>query len=161
MAKNTSKPTTGRPTTEIVDFAEARAKKLEEKRQNASRIIFKQMLGIYVVTGDEATRALEIIDVSEEGCSFQVPLNIKDPWPSDLKEIPIRMYFSQDTYLPLNLKIQNSRPYLEEGVRYTRVGCVIDNTFSSYEVYKNFVRFLKSYAEQAHKDLGDNTLFYI
>ncbi len=145
----------------VIDFGQARAQRLEEKRRKTERIFFKQILGIYSVTNNDDARQIEIVDVSEEGVSFQVPFNSTDPWPKDKSEIPIRLYFSQDTYLPITLQIQNSRPYIENGVRFTRYGCKVDNTLSSYVAYLRFVQFMKTYAEHAHKDTGKVTFFYL
>jgi hypothetical protein len=145
----------------VIDFTQVRAQKLEEKRRKTERIFFKQLLGIYSVTNNEDARQIEIVDVSEEGISFQVPFNSNDPWPRDKSEVPIRLYFSQDTYLPITLQIQNSRPYIENGVRFTRYGCKVDNTLTSYVAYLRFVQFLKTYAEHAHKDTGKVSFFYL
>lgn len=146
---------------EIIDFSEKRAQRLDEKRRKTERIFFKQMLGIYCVTEGTDLKAVELMDVSEEGCSFQVPFDSKDPWPKDSNEVALRLYFSQDTYLPVTLKIQNSRPCIEEGVRYVRYGCAIDKGISSYEAYLLFVKFLASYSEHARRDTGKATLFYL
>lgn len=146
----------------VVDFTEVRARKLEEKRRNTERIFFKQILGMYCVVGNkDQLRQIEILDVSEEGCSFQVPFDPDDPWPSSLKELDVRLYFSQDTYIPIQLTIQNSRPSIDDGRRYMRFGCSVDQSLSTYKVYCQFVRFLSLYSEHAHRDMGDVTLFYL
>mgnify|MGYP001586672425 CR=1 FL=1 len=144
----------------IVDFNEVRAQKLEEKRRKTERIFFQNLLNVYCVTGNSEIRQIELVDVSDEGCSFQVPHDSNHPWPTT-DELLIRLYFSQDTYLPINLKIQNSRACIEKGKRYTRYGCLVDKTLTSYQTYMQFVRFLKLYAEHAHKDKGDVTVFYL
>ena len=145
----------------IVDFSEFRAKKLEEKRRKTERIFFKQILGMYSVVGNEEMRAVELVDVSEEGCAFQVPFDPNDPWPKNMEQIPVRLYFSQDTYLQLHLEIMNSRPCIEEGRRYTRYGCKVDKSLTAYETYAQFVKFLTLYAQHAHKDKGKATVFYL
>ena len=148
----------------VVDFNEARAQKMDEKRRQTERIFFKQMLGVYCVTEEQngsQLRSIEPIDVSEEGLSFQVPHESKNPWPKDAENLSLRLYFSQDTYLPIRLKIVNSRAYIENGTRYVRYGCAIDSTAASYPAYRNLVGFMKAYAEHARKDLGDVTLFYL
>ena len=105
---------------------------------------------------------LELIDISSEGLAFQVPHTEEENLPKDSsKDLSIRLYFSQDTYLPINVTIQNASPVIVEGSRYTRYGCKIDQSFASYQTYLQFVQFLKSYAEHAHKDMGDVTLFYL
>ena len=145
----------------VIDFNEVRAQKLEEKRRTTERIFFKHLLNVYSVVGDDTMCPIEFIDVSEEGCSFQVPYDPERPWPTNLNELPIRIYFSQDTYLEVRVKIQNSRPSIENNRRYVRFGCAIDTTTASYAAYKQFVAFLKLYSEHAHKDLGDVSIFYL
>lgn len=146
----------------VVDFNEVRANKLDEKRRKTERIFFKHLLGVYCVMGDEKMRAVELVEVSEEGCSFQVPHDTAQVWPPQgMTEFPLRLYFSQDTYLPLQLKITRSRPSIEDGVRYVRFGCSVDQSLSSYEAYVQFVKFLKAYSTHAHKDMGDISVFYL
>ena len=157
----TDKGKSGNTPPHIVDFTRVRAQKMEDKRRKTERIFFKHLLGVYSVAGESQLRQIEIMDISEEGLSFQIPHDVNKPWPEDLKEFPIRLYFSQDTYLPLNLKIQNSNPAIEDGRRVTRFGCLIDKTLSSYPAYQGFVKFLKLYSEHAHKDMGDVTVFYL
>ncbi|MBC7692202.1 MAG: hypothetical protein H7222_10565 [Methylotenera sp.] len=146
---------------QVVDFTEARAVKMDEKRRKTERIFFKHLLGVYCVTGNTQMRPIELVEVSEDGCSFQIPFDGKTPWPAEHTEIPIRLYFSQDTYIPVHIKVQNSRDCIDEGSRYTRFGCAVDETFASYPAYQQFVRFLKSYSEHAHKDKGDVSIFYL
>lgn len=145
----------------VVDFSKLRTKRLDQKRRKNERIFFKQLLGIYTVVGHEEMREIEIVDVSEDGCSFQVPHNVDDPWPGKQTDLPVRFYFSQDTYLPVRMEIINSRPCIEEGVRMIQYGCKIDKDLKSYEAYRSFVKFLKEYAEEAHKDTGKTTFYYL
>lgn len=145
----------------VVDFVEARNQKLDEKRRKTERIFFRQLLGIYSVSGNSKMRSIEIVDLSEDGLSFQVPYDADDAPSDQMQEFPIRIYFSQDTYLPINVRIRNSRPAIEEGVRVVRYGCEIDKTLSSYDAYLQFVRFIKLYAEHAHKDAGKVSHFYL
>ncbi|MEK6705592.1 MAG: hypothetical protein AABZ06_07375 [Bdellovibrionota bacterium] len=146
---------------QVIDFNEARAQKLAEKRRKTERIFFKHLLNVYSVVGKSTMYPIELIEVSEEGCSFQVPFEPKHPWPTDLADIPLRLYFSQDTYLEIMVKIQNSKPFIDRNGRSIRFGCLVDKTVASYAAYRQFVFFLKSYAEHARKDLGDVTVFYI
>lgn len=145
---------------QIINFSEARAQRMDEKRRKTERIFFKHLLGIYSVTESTELKQIELMDISEEGCSFQIPFDSSNPWPKNSKDVSVRLYFSQDTYLPIVLKIQNSRPCIEEGVKYLRFGCQIDKTISSYEAYQQFVQFLKAYSEHSHRDTGKVTHFY-
>ena len=146
---------------QVVDFSEVRAQKLEEKRRTTERIFFKHLLSVYSVVGDSTMCPIEFIDLSEDGCSFQVPYDAQNPWPKDSKDLPLRVYFSQDTYLEIRCHVQNSRPSIENNRRYVRFGCTVEKSTQSYAAYQQFVRFLKTYSEHAHKDLGDATVFYL
>ncbi|OFZ78388.1 MAG: hypothetical protein A2583_13945 [Bdellovibrionales bacterium RIFOXYD1_FULL_53_11] len=152
---------TGKTSEHVVDFNAARAQRMDEKRRNAERIFFNNLLSVYCVTGGDKLRPVEIIEVSEDGCSFRVPFDAANPWPSDAENIPLRLYFSQDTYLQVHVNIANSRPSIESGKRFVRYGCEIDKGVTSYPAYQQFVKFLKLYSEHAHKDMGDLTVFYI
>lgn len=148
----------------VIDFNEVRTQKLDEKRRKTERIFFKQLLGVYCVTeqqNHESLKAIEPVDISETGMSFQVPYDVNNPWPQGAEEMTIRLYFSRDNYLPVMIKIVNSKPTIENGVRYVRFGCKVDETVSAYPAYREFVRFLRLYAEHSHQDLGDVTLFYL
>jgi len=145
---------------QVIDFNKVREEKLEEKRRKNERIFFKQILGVYTVVGKNELKHVEIVDVSEDGCSFQVPHDPNSLWPRDVEELPLRLYFTQDTYIEVQLKIKNSRPLIENGGRFIRYGCSIDKTFSSYPAFQEFVRFLHLYSLHAHKDEGNVTLFY-
>jgi hypothetical protein len=145
----------------VVDFNEAREQRLEEKRRHTERIFFKSLLGVYSMTGHSKMMPIELIDVSEDGCSFQIVHDPENVWPTTSGEIPIRLYFSQDTYLEIHIRIQNSRPSIENNSRYVRFGCTVEKDLKSYPAYQLFVKFLKLYAEHAHKDMGDVSVFYL
>jgi hypothetical protein len=146
----------------VVDFNRKRAEKLEDKRRKTERIFLRNLIGVYSVIGDRTMKPIEIIDLSEEGCSFQVPFDPKALWPAETTEIPIRMYFSGDTYIPMILRVQNSTSTIGEGgARFVRYGCSVDTSLQSYQVYREFVRFMRLYSEHAHRDQGGSTHFYL
>lgn len=146
--------------TQIVDFEAVRNKKLTEKRRKNERIFFHRMMTVYAQENNGSLREIQIVDVSEDGMSFQIPYDANDIWPQNLDEIAVRLYYSNDTYLPLVIRVQNSRPMIDEGMRYVRFGCSVDQTTTSFQVFLQFVRFLKLYSEAAHKDTGRSTFFY-
>ncbi|MFL5812197.1 MAG: PilZ domain-containing protein [Bdellovibrionia bacterium] len=148
-------------TPRVVDFNQVRTQKLEEKRRTTERIFFKHLLNVYSVVNTDQMMPIEFIDVSDDGCSFQVPYDPEKPWPTTTSDIPLRVYFSQDTYLEIRVTVQNSRPSIENNRRYVRYGCTVDTTTASYAAYQQFVRFLKLYSEHAHKDMGDVSIFYL
>jgi hypothetical protein len=150
-----------KPGVHVVDFGQAREQKLDEKRRKTERIFFTNLLSVYSVVGEGKIRPIELLEVSEDGLSFQVPFDSRDPWPMGSNEMPLRLYFSQDTYIPIHIKIENSRSLIDKGARYTRYGCSIDKTTQSYEAFIQFTRFMKSYSEHAHRDKGDVSVFYL
>jgi hypothetical protein len=147
-------------TGELVDFETIREAKMEEKRRKTERFFFKNLLGVYCVTAKDAITAVELVDVSEDGIAFQVKFDPRNPWPREIDDIPMRLYFSQDSYLEIGVKIQNSRQTIDGGTRMIRYGCSVDKTWSSYEAYQQFVRFLKLYSEHNHRDAGNTCVFY-
>jgi hypothetical protein len=147
----------------VVDFNEVREQRLAEKKRQNERILFKNLLSVYTMVGQSEMLPVELVDVSEDGCSFHIPFDPENRkiWPNDIQEFPLRLYFSQDTFLEVIAKIHYSRSAIENNQRYTRYGCSIDTTVKSYPAYQAFVRFLKFYSEHAHKDKGEVTVFYL
>jgi len=150
---------------QVVNFNQIRERRLEEKRRNTERIFFKNLLSVYSVvassSGFSSLRQVELIDVSEEGCSFQVLFNPEDPWPKSTDNVPLRFYFSQDTFLEILVHIRNSKEVSERNQHVVRFGCAVDTETQSYAAYQQFIRFLKLYSVHAHKDKGDVTAFYL
>lgn len=145
----------------VIDLAEIRTQRLEEKRRKTERIFMNQFLGVYCMTGSNSMHQIEIVDVSEGGLGFQVPFNADKPFPITDKNLPIRLYFNQESFLQVHVAIQNSRPAVQNGTRYTRYGCAIDPTTSTYPAYQAFVKFLKAYGEVSQKDNGDVNVFFV
>ncbi len=146
---------------QIVNFDEARAQKLEEKRKSTERLFFKNLISAYSVVDERALVPIEFLELSETHCTFQVPYDPSFPIASLGGPLPIRIYFSQSTYLELQTLVKSERQMIERGQRLIRFTCEIDRTSRSYETFIKFVHFLKSYSENLHKDLGDTTAFYL
>ena len=157
----------------IVDFNKARELRLLTKRRNTERIFFKNLMAVYSVVGQNKICPVDLIEVSEEGCSFQVPcekvestaivdgvMNITEYLKVKASEIPLRFYFSQDSYLEIFIRIQNSSYSIENGAKYLRYGCTVDKTLKSYTAYQQFVKFLKLYSEYAHKDISRTSVVF-
>lgn len=146
---------------QVISFTKAREAKIEEKRRRYERILFKHILGVYCVAEGQGLKAVELVDVSTEGLSFQLPSASKN---LDIlavgKEVTFRFYFSQDTFVPVVAKLQNERHCIEDGQKYIRFGCVVDTNSQSYETYRLFVMFLSKYAETAQQDKGDLKFFF-
>ena len=61
----------------------------------------------------------------------------------------LRMYFSQNTYLLVGLKIVNAMLYIENGAKFLRCGCSVNQDFKSYDTYCQFVKFIDLLAQNA------------
>ena len=150
---------------QVVDFVAKREQKMEEKRKNAERVFFKNLLSVYCVVGQTKMHPVEMIEVSENGCSFQVQMDtgasVKGTGLEQGSDVPLRLYFSQDTFICVNFKVMNMRQSIESGKRYVRFGCAVDSDISTYEAYVQFVRFLKAYSTAATQDRGDVSVFYL
>jgi hypothetical protein len=144
----------------VIDIQQVREKRTREKKRRAERIFFKNLLSVYSVTDSQKLIPIELIEVSEDGCSFQVEHQSENPWPKQSDEIPIRFYFSSDTYLEVAVKIANSSPSIDQSVRMVRFGCLIDQSLRSYPAYQQFVRFLRMYAEHSCQEVGSQSGFY-
>jgi hypothetical protein len=151
----------GKQEGQVINFKKAREAKIEEKRRQYERILFKHMLGVYCVAEGKGLNAIELVDVSEQGISFQLPVDSK--YVSDYesgKSFSFRFYFSQDTFIVITAQVQNRRDCIEDGQKYMRFGCVIDTTSQSYSAYRLFVQFLSKYAETSQEDKGDLKFFF-
>ena len=146
---------------QVINFTKAREAKIEERRRKYERTIFKHILGVYCVAEGKGLKAVELVDVSPDGLSFQLPhqsknLEILEPGNT----VTFRFYFSQETFIPVAVKVQNKRDCIENGQKYLRFGCSVDDSLQSYETYKLFVMFLGKYAETSHQDSGDLKFFF-
>ncbi len=148
----------GEQNTSVIDINQVREKRMQEKKRRAERVFFKNLLSVYSVTHGLKLVPIDLIEVSEEGCSFQIPYQNEVQWPKQSDEIPIRFYFSSDTYLEVQVKISNSSHSIDQSARMMRFGCLLDQTIKSYPAYQQFVRFLKMYAEHSHQESGRKTL---
>ncbi len=146
---------------QVINFQKVRDAKIEEKRRKYERVFFKNILGSYCVAEGHGLKAIELVDLSLEGLSFQLPEGSKNlDGITDNKEMVLRFYFSEDTYIAIQIKILNKRPCIEGGSRYWRFGCAVDTTLQSYDAYKHFVSFLGSYAERSQQDKGELKFFF-
>lgn len=145
----------------IINFEQIRAERLEQKRRATERVTLKEMLGIYCVLGNEEKLVqIDLIDLSEEGIAFKMVSNARTPTLVVGDALKLRLYFNQDMYLPLMVRIRNSTDLLEERIAYCRVGCSVDSEQASGETFRSFVHFVKLFSEAAYKDTGKIPTFY-
>ena len=149
----------------VLDFIGQREKKIETKRRNFERILFKSFLGTYtVLDNDEGMNyPIDLIDISQKGCLFQVPFNpSRQTLYKKNQELTLRMYFTKDSYIPVIVKVKRSEQQLsEEGqVPVACYGCEFDQTTTSFEALRSFIDFLYKFAEHSSIDKGDQRVFF-
>lgn len=145
--------------TSVVNLFNKRQEKIEEKRREYERVVFKSSFGVYSVMENKGLHAIEIVDISEGGLLFQVREH--SSLKLDVGEVvPLRFYFSADHYISVDVKVVRSVSAIENGVAYHRYGCLIDKTMSSYAAIYHFVQFITKCAEHGHKDDTHLKIYY-
>ena len=145
----------------LLNFNEKRIENIEKKRRNFERILFSNFLGAYSVI-DQAGVVLpiDLIDVSRDGLSFSVPAEINTSSFSQGTEITLRMYFTQDSYIPVVAAVKwvknNKSP---DGRACKEFGCSFDKNVPTFEALESFIEFLYKFAEHSSVDRGDAKVF--
>lgn len=145
----------------IIQFNQFRQSKIEDRRRKYERVLFRNMISVYWAPEAEELRAVDVVDVSEQGLSFQIPTQYKyvDQFKVE-SECVFRFYFSQDSYMSICVYIINKKDCIENGQHWIRFGCKIDQSAQSYRAYQSFVHFLAKYAEVCSQDSGHKKISY-
>lgn len=151
MAEGSNKDTDN----SVVSLDQFRNRAQEEKKRKTERIFFNQLMGVYSVIKPGKMVPIELIDVSDDGLGIQIPFNSERAWPTENKDIPIRLYFSPESFMEIQVDIKNSKPTIEGGVRYVRYGCAVQKDHRAYQAWQQFISFLKVYSEVSEKDSGN------
>lgn len=155
MPKNTTKNQAP-----VLSFDSARKEQIEERRRNYERVLFKNVLGVYsVMEQQRGLHAIELLDISDKGMSFQLPLN-SDMRPEIGDVLNIRLYFASQSFLPVAIKIVRVMDSISEGVPVHQYGCEIDTSFKSYQAVHYLYQFIKACAEHGHVDTDHLKIFY-
>jgi hypothetical protein len=140
---------------DIISLNQFRNRKQEEKKRKTERIFFHNLVGVYGVTQPGKMVPVEIADVSDEGLGILVPYDSADVWPTATENLPIRLYFSADSFMEIHVDVKNSRPMIDGGYRYTRFGCSVREDQRAYGAWRSFVSFLRAFSEVSEKDNGN------
>jgi hypothetical protein len=152
MGRNTS-------TDRVINLTSVRQEKIEEKRREYERVVFRSNFGVFVFNEETGLDAIEIVDISEGGIQFQTPekshlkLQVGDV-------VPVRLYFATDHYISIDVKVVRSFTALENGSAVHRYGCLMDKGMASYSAIYHFVQFITKCAEHGHKDQQHLKVFY-
>lgn len=152
MARDFSKET-------VVDLSSVRQEKIEEKRREYERVVFRSSFGIYAHMERVGLMAIEVIDISEGGIQFQVPES--STYKLDIGEtFPIRIYFATDHFISIDVKVMRSFSAIENGFAVHRYGCLMDKSMSSYSAIFHFVQFINKCAEHGHRDEKSRKVYF-
>lgn len=148
----------------VVDFNEKRKKNIEQKRRTFERVVFQEFLGVYSVIDDHgAGYPIKLLDISSEGCQFQVPFSLKAK--NQFKagsELTLKLYFTKGSYLPAVVTIRHASEYIDQqGDAWLRLGSEFDSSLPSYTALSSFINFIYQYAEFSCIDKGENKVFFL
>jgi hypothetical protein len=141
--------------TDIVSLDQFRNRKQEEKKRKTERIFFHHLMGTYAVVRPGKMVPVDLIDVSEDGLAIQVPYESDKSFPQDAKGIPIRLYFSPDSFMEVVVDVKNNHSTIEGGVRYLRYGCQVHAEQRAFTAWTQFIGFLKAFSEVSERDSGN------
>lgn len=143
----------------VINLSAVREEKIEERRREYERIVFRNTLGVYTVMEQKGLHAIDLLDISEGGLSFQVAEN-GDLRFDEGETVTFRLYISTDTFILVSAKVVRSFTSIENGKAMHRYGCLIDKTMASYSAIYHFVQFITKCAEHGHKDDKHVKIFY-
>ncbi len=128
----------------VIQLEPIRQQKRIEKQRKNERLLLQNFIGLFY------THALpvKLIEISEEGLAFI------SQHPMDVKNLSMRLYCHQSSYIELPVIIKNSHPWIDSSVRAIRYGCLVDQTAPEYSAYLQFVRFMKLYSQHCKSTLA-------
>lgn len=144
---------------EVLSFETAREEQIEKKRRAYERVMFRNVLGVYTVMEQKGLHAIELIDISESGLSFQVPRN-SEMSLAEGTVMNLRLYFASDSFLPIRAKVVREVDAIDSGNPVRQYGCLIDKSLKSYRAIYHFVQFIANCAAHGHDDKEHLKVFY-
>ncbi|MCR9204808.1 MAG: PilZ domain-containing protein [Halobacteriovoraceae bacterium] len=148
----------------VLDFAEKRKENIEKKRRQFERLLFNNFLGAYTVVDQGGSiYPVSLVDISREGCLFQVPWNVEkdSKFEQDL-EITMRMYFTKNSFIPVVMNVKYSREFVDEdGQVYMQYGSEFDKSMPSFQAVESFIDFMYNFAEHSSVDKGSHKVYFL
>ena len=151
-------------TDKVLDFNAKREENIEQKRRQFERILFNNFLGAYTVVDQGGTiYPVSLVDVSREGCLFQVPWNMdRDTKIEEGTEITMRMYFTKKSFIPVVMEIKRGQEHVDEdGQTYMQYGAEFDTSMPSFQAVESFIDFMYKFAEHSSLDKGSQKGFFL
>lgn len=148
----------------VINFEEKRKDSIEKRKRNFERVLFSEFLGSYAEIDEHGTKyQVNLVDVSREGCLFQVPISQSSNHRFDEGEsLTIRVYFTKDDFLPLVMEVKHRSEYIDQkGDAYWRYGGQFDKTLPSFRAFEPFIEFLYKFAEYSSVDKGESKVYFL
>lgn len=148
----------------VINFQDKRKENIEKKRRSFERILFQNLLGAYTVIDTDGTvYPVSLVDLSHNGCLFQVPWNKKtDSKIAKDTEVTMRMYFTKHSYIPVIVNVKYGNEFrADDGTVYMHYGCEFDKSMPSFKAMEEFISFMYSFAEHSVVDRGDARSYFI
>ena len=149
-------------TEKVLDFNTARKENIEEKKRAFERVLFQDFLGCYTVIHREGViYPVELVDISSDGCLFQVPWNVNNDKKFEKgTEFTLRFYFTNKNYIPVIVESKYGKEFVgSDGESYMRYGCEFDTSYPTFEALKPFIEFMYKFAEHSAVDKGDTKIY--
>lgn len=155
-------------TDEVINFTKKRNESIEQRRREFERVMFQNFLGVYtVLDNSDQTLPIELVDISEKGCLFQIPYYESHKDTNIVNSLrkrstaDLRIYFTEKSYLLVTVIIKYCKDFSDlEGIPYLKFGCEFDKTSSSFEALESFIKFIYKFAEHASTDRGENKVIH-
>lgn len=148
----------------VLNFLEKRKENIEQKRRQFERILFNNFLGAYTVVDQGGSiYPVSLVDVSRDGCLFQVPWNVdRDTKIEDGTEITMRMYFTKNSFVPVVINVKYGREFVDEdGQTYMQYGSEFDSSMPSFSAVEAFIEFMYKFAEHSSVDKGSQKVYFL
>ena len=142
----------------IVDLADYRKNKTEERRRSYERVLFNRILGVYSFAEKTGLHHVEVMDISFSGIKFReerpdLPLQAG-------QKIGLRFYFTPGSYLRLVVDVKRVKPFKEEDREGLEYGCELDKNTKSYDVLRQLIGFMYKYSEIACQDQNPPMIWF-
>jgi hypothetical protein len=148
----------------VFDFSEKRRETIEKKRRTFERVVFDEFLGVDAVIDDNGSgHPLKLIDISKEGCLFQVPFSTsaKNKFSAHA-EVTLKLFFTKTSFLPIVVKLRHGTEFVDKnGEAYWRCGGEFDQTLPSFKALESFIEFMYKYAEFSCRDNASHKVYFL
>jgi hypothetical protein len=148
----------------VVDFNAKRKQSIEQKKRTFERVVFAEFLGVETVVDDQGTGfPIKLVDVSKDGCQFQLPFSLKakNKFKSGT-EVTLKLFFTKGSYLPAVVTVRHASEYVDkDGDAWLRLGGDFDKSLPSFKALESFINFIYQYAEFSCLDKGESKVYFL